>query len=205
MYIVALTGGIGSGKSEATNFFATLGVPIIDLDTISHQLTAANKPLASTIATIFGDDYLTQDGALDRVKMRKLVFNNDKARTQLNALLHPEIYKEAMKQVKMLENESYLILSIPLLTKNNPYAPLIDRVLTIDCDEKTQIERVKMRSKLSEAEIKKIIQTQASRQERLDMTDDVINNCGKIEELRQNIENLHQKYIKTCIVSKTIS
>lgn len=204
-YIVALTGGIGSGKTEASNVFAELGIPIIDLDIIAHQLTAEKQPLVDTLAITFGDEYVTEEGALDREKMRQLVFSDEETRQQLNAILHPAIYVEAFKQLHDLDGTPYVILSIPLLEEDSQYLPSIDRVLMIDCDETIQIERVKLRSKLSEAEIKKIIRAQVPRQVRLRMSDDVIINSGNTGELRQKIMNLHQKYIKTCIVSKTIS
>lgn len=204
MYIVALTGGIGSGKTQATKFFTALGAPVVDLDIISHALTAAGEPLVKVITSTFGEEYAAADSALDRDKMRKLVFNSDEARLQLNAILHPAIYKEAMKQLNSIQ-APYILLAIPLLTKNSPYLPSINRVLAIDCDEDIQIQRVKTRSQLSENQIKKIITSQVPRQTRLDMADDILENNGNIEELRKKVCNLHQKYIKTCIVSKTIS
>ncbi len=205
MYIVALTGGIGCGKSEAATVFADLSIPVVDLDVIAHQLTAENAPLVNTIANTFGKSFITDNAALDRNKMRELVFNDDEAREQLNAILHPAIYEAAMQQIQTLQDAPYIILSIPLLTPNSPYLPSINRVLTIDCDEATQIARVKDRSQLSEAAIKNIIASQTPRQTRLEMSDDIIKNDGNIEGLRQKVENLHQKYIKTCIVNKTIS
>lgn len=205
MLIVALTGGIGSGKSEATSMFAKLGVPIVDLDVISHQLTAPNQPLINTIAAAFGQAYVTEDGALDREKMRQLIFSDPNARDQLNAILHPAIHEEAIKQMRKYAHTPYAILAIPLLDQDSPYTAAIDRTLVIDCDESTQVNRVKQRSNLEEDQIKAIIQAQTPRQARLDMADDVITNDSDIEMLRSKIEHLHQKYIKTCIVSKTIT
>ncbi len=205
MYIVALTGGIGSGKTEAASIFATFGIPIVDLDVISHELTAANAPLLQQIADTFGQEYIAEDAALNRTKMRTLIFNNDEAREKLNAILHPAIYEEAIKQVQTFQHARYVLLSIPLLTPHSTYLQVIDRILTVDCDEEIQIERVKQRSNLSETEIKKIIASQTPRQIRLKMSDDIIRNDGDIEDLRKKIENLHRKYIKTCIVNKTIS
>lgn len=205
MFIVALTGGIGSGKSEASKIFASLGVPIVDLDIISHQLTTAKQPIVKTIAAAFGDEYITDEGALNRQKMRQLIFNDSDARKRLNAIIHPAIFTEAKKQMQKHASAAYTILAIPLLEQDGPYACLIDRTLVIDCNESMQIQRVKERSNLSAVEIKKIIKTQTPRQERLSMAEDVITNNGNIKELRSNIEKLHQKYIKTCIVKKTIS
>ncbi len=205
MFVVALTGGIGCGKSEATKIFAEIGVPIVDLDVISHQLTAANQPLNNVIAAQFGHEFITPEGALNRAAMRKLVFSDDTAREKLNAILHPAIYDEAVRQVNSHSQTDYQILAIPLLFENDRYQPHIDRVLVIDCDEKTQIERVKKRSNLTEDEIKQIISLQTPRKDRLSIADDVIENNRSVAKLREKIQAIHQKYINTCIVSKTIS
>ena len=205
MFIVALTGGIGCGKSEATKIFAALGVPIVDLDVISHQLTAANQPLVEVIAAQFSHEYITPEGALNRAAMRKFVFNDVAAREKLNAILHPAIYDEAVRQLNSHSHASYQILAIPLLFENIRYTSHINQILVIDCDEKTQIERVKQRSLLSESEIIQIIKAQSRREERLSVADVVIENNGSVAELREKILIQHQKYINTCIVSKTIS
>lgn len=201
MFIVALTGGIGSGKSTATHIFAELGVPITDVDVISHQLTAANQPLVKEIEETFGSQFITTSGALNRDAMRNLVFNDDAARAKLNAILHPAIYNEAVNALKFTKNAPYQILAIPLLFESPRYKKLINRILLIDCDEKIQIERVKARSQLSESEIIKIIRKQTSQKERLALADDVIQNDGNVEELRKKILEIHQKYINTCILS----
>ena len=205
MLTIALTGGIGCGKSEATKIFSSLGVPIVDLDVISHQLTAEKQPLLNQIAKAFGQEFITASGALDRAKMRQLVFSNENARKQLNEILHPAIYREAFKQLQQYSDHSYAVLAIPLLEEGSIYAPSIDRVLVIDCEPEKQIERVKQRSHLTELEIKQIIEAQMPRELRIKMANDLIENNGNIEDLRHKIEKLHQKYIKTCIVSKTIS
>jgi len=205
MFIVALTGGIGSGKSEASKMFSELGVPIVDLDVISHELTAEHQPLVNSIVATFGSEYMTKDGALNRVKMRQLIFNNHKALKQLNNILHPAIHQEAVHQLNKLDDAPYTILAIPLLEQDSVYLPAIDRILVVDCDESSQIERVKQRNHLGEPEIKRIIQAQPSRQTRLSMADDILENNGNLEDLRRKVSNFHQKYIKTCIVNKTIS
>ena len=204
MFIVALTGGIGSGKSEAANAFANLGVPIVDLDVIAHQLTAPNQPIVAEIATKFGHAYVTENGALDRNKMRQLVFESSEARIQLNALLHPAIYDEAVKQLQAHTSSPYTVLAIPLLDKDGAYSTIVDKIVVIDCDEATQIERVKQRSQLDAQQIINIIAAQTPRSTRLAIADDVIENTGNIKELYQKINKLHKKYIKTCIPSKTI-
>jgi dephospho-CoA kinase len=126
------------------------------------------------------------------------------ARTKLNAILHPAIYDEALKQLQANQDVPYQILAIPLLFESPRYLPHINRILLIDCDEKTQIERVKKRSQLSTSEIKKIIRTQTPRKQQLKLAHDVIENSGNVENLREKILEIHQKYLNTCIVSKSI-
>ncbi|MES2499335.1 MAG: dephospho-CoA kinase [Pseudomonadota bacterium] len=208
MYVVALTGGIGSGKSEAAKIFAELGVAITDVDTISHQLTSANQPLISILAANFGHQYITPDGALDRKAMRDLVFTDQYALEKLNAILHPAIYDEAIRQLQQNEISSifpYQILVVPLLFESPRYSPHINRILVIDCDEKIQIERVMNRSNLPESQIIQIIKAQTSRKQRLKLANDVIENNENVEKLREKINVIHKKYINTCILSKTIS
>ena len=209
MFVIALTGGIGSGKSEAANIFAELGVPVTDLDVISHQLTSAKQPLVTEIKTYFGDAYITQEGALNRAAMRSLVFNDNNARAKLNSLMHHAIYTAALlklqaNQMSISKNVPYQILAIPLLFESPRYLPLIKRILLIDCNEATQIARVKMRSQLQEAEILQIIKAQTPRKKLLKCADDIIKNDKNMKDLRNNVILIHQKYLNTCLVSKTI-
>ena len=203
MYIVALTGGIGSGKSAAAKIFAELGVPVTDVDVISHELTAANQPLIQDIKANFGEAYITPEGALNRAAMRQLVFSDDAARAKLNALLHPAIYDTAMLQLQANKDAPYQILVVPLLFDSPRYLPHINSILVIDCDESTQIARVKQRSKLAESEIINIIKAQTSRKKQLLLANDVIENNENVEKLHEKILQIHQKYLNTCIVSKT--
>ena len=209
MFVIALTGGIGSGKSEAANIFAELGVPVTDLDVISHQLTAAKQPLVTDIKTYFGDAYITPEGALNRAAIRSLVFNDNNARAKLNSLIHPAIYTAALlklqaNQMSPSKNVPYQILAIPLLFESPRYLPLINRILLIDCNKATQIARVKMRSQLPESEILQIIKAQTPRKKLLKCADDIIKNDKNMTDLRNNVMLIHQKYLNTCIVSKTI-
>ena len=203
MFVVALTGGIGSGKSAAAKIFAELGVPVTDVDVISHALTAANQPLINDIKTNFGSAYITPEGALNRAAMRKLVFSDEVARAKLNALLHPAIYDAAMLQLQANKDALYQILVIPLLFDSPRYLPHINSILVIDCDESTQINRVKQRSNLPESEIINIIKAQTSRKKQLTLANDVLENNENVEKLREKILDIHQKYLITCIVSKT--
>lgn len=205
MYIVALTGGIGSGKSEAARQFAQLGVPVVDTDVIAHELTATGSPVLSEIEHMFGAEVLNDDGSLNRAKLRALVLSKPADRVRLEGLLHPAIYERAIARLK--DNDSklrpqYQILVIPLLFENNRYHNVIDRILVIDCDENTQISRAMTRSKLTEDEVKAMMAAQTSRKVRLNGADEIIENNHSLADLIDKINKLHNKLIKTCIVSK---
>jgi dephospho-CoA kinase len=202
MNVLALTGGIGSGKSTATQTFSALGVPVVDLDVIAHTLTATGGALVAQIAIEFGSEFITEGGALNRPLMRALVFTQPEARAKLNALMHPAIFEEAREQLMNLAASPYVVLAIPLLQESQRYTSYINHVLVIDCDESLQLARVIQRSGLSEQEAQKIIDAQSSRQSRIDMADSVIINNGSRQEFEEKIEQFHKNYINTCIVSK---
>lgn len=214
MFVVALTGGIGCGKSAAAQIFLDLGVPVTDVDVISHELTAAGQPIINDVRQFFGSEFITADNSLNREAMRTLIFSDEQARLRLNALLHPAILEKAIERLSQHARTQqaaektatlYQVLVVPLLFDSPKYLSLVDRILVIDCDQETQIKRVKERSHLSRFQILQIINTHTKRNDQLKLADDVILNDGNVEKLRENISVLHQKYIKTCIVSKTIS
>lgn len=205
MYIVALTGGIGSGKSQAAKQFAQLGVPVVDTDAIAHELTVAGSPVLSEIEHMFGAGVLNDDGSLNRSRLRTHVLNNPAERLKLEGLLHPAIYERAIELLK--DNESklqpqYQIVVVPLLFENNRYHSVINEILVIDCDENTQISRAMARSKLTKEEVKAIMAAQTLRKVRLNGADEVIENNGSLAELNEKVNKLHNKLIKTCLVSK---
>lgn len=205
MYIVALTGGIGSGKSEAAKQFSQLGVPVVDTDVIAHALTAAGSPMLSEISKIFGTGILNGDGSLNRASLRALVLKDSAERIKLEKLLHPAIYEHAIEELTDNDNQlkpQYQILVVPLLFENNRYRNAINRTLVIDCEESLQIKRAMARSKLTEDEVKAMMAAQATRAFRLKNADEVIENNGSLEELIKNVEKIHKKLIRTCIVSK---
>lgn len=205
MYIVALTGGIGSGKSEAARQFAQLGVPVVDTDAIAHELTATGSPVLSEIEHMFGAHILNKDGSLNRSRLRAHVFSNPAERIRLEALLHPAIYECAIERLKNNESKlqpQYQVLVIPLLFENDRYRSVINKILVIDCNEDTQINRAMARSKLSKEEVTALMAAQTSRKVRLNGADEVIENNNSIAELNEKINKLHNKLIKTCIVSK---
>ncbi|ADQ83714.1 dephospho-CoA kinase [Methylovorus sp. MP688] len=200
--IVGLTGGIGSGKSAAAAQFAALGTPVIDVDVISHQLTAAGQPAVLAIAKELGNDMLNADGSLNRAAVRSKVFEDAATRQQLEGILHPAIYEEAQRQLQQVRNTApYSIIVVPLLFESERYQRLIDRSLLIDCEESIQIARTMQRSQMSEIEVKNIMAAQLSRETRRQLANDIISNNGSLDELQKNVIAFHQKYINPCIVS----
>ena len=201
MSIIALTGGLGSGKSEAAKQFAKLGVPVVDTDLIAHALTAVGSPVLTQISQLFGPQFLTKEGALDRARLRTHVFANPQERSKLEALLHPLIRANALKQLAENDHQlhpDYQILVIPLLFENNQYQTSIHKTLVIDCDEQLQISRAMARSQLSQAEAQAILDAQVTRATRLKLADEVIENNGTLAELTESVEKMHQKLLKIC-------
>ena len=205
MQVVVLTGGIGSGKSEAAKQFAALGVAVVDVDAIAHQLTAKGQALLGQIQSLFGADFLVADGSLDRAKLAAQVFAHPEQRLKLEGLLHPAIYKAAMQQLKENAKNSaapYQILVIPLYFESTRYHEVADKVLVIDCPEALQIERAMQRNGSAAASVKAVMQAQVSRARRLEGADEVIDNQGSLEALQEKVGLIHKKFIKTCIVNK---
>jgi dephospho-CoA kinase len=203
MYIVGMTGGIGSGKSEAARLFAKLGVPIVDVDVISHELTASGQPTLEEITNTFGQAILNDDGSLNRAALRQKVFANSEARKQLEAILHPAIFDKAMEGLNKNATAPYQVLAIPLLFESARYLKIINRSLVIDSTPEMQIARASKRDGLLEADIQKIIDVQMSRTKRNSLADDIILNDSSIEELRDKIKQAHEKYINTCVINNS--
>lgn len=193
--VVALTGGIGSGKSTVADVFAVLGAAVVDTDVIAHELTAAQGRAIPEIAAAFGSDVLRPDGALDRAAMRHLVFSDVSVKDRLEAILHPMIRRESEVQCRNATAAPYVVLVVPLFVENVAYRQLVDRVLVVDCDESAQLARVAARSGFSGDEIRAIMATQASRAERLALADDVIANDEEHDRLRARVAELHQHYL----------
>ncbi len=193
-FIVGLTGGIGSGKSKASEFFASHNVDIIDTDQVSHTVTQPQGVAIQPIKEAFGDIYITAEGALDRAKMRERVFSDDESRKKLEAILHPLIQQEVSHQIKLTQSP-YAIIVVPLLVETGSYRDKIQRILVIDCDEAQQISRTMTRSKLDEQTVRDIMAIQAFRQERLTHADDVISNNQDLTYLQKQVDDLHKKYL----------
>ena len=190
---IALTGGIGSGKTSIASIFKSLGVPIIDSDTISKEIILPGKPCFKDIVNEFGEEILTNKGTIDRYKLRDIIFNNDKARIKLENITHPIIFKNIDIQTSLI-NYPYCLVIVPLLveTKSVKY---FDKVLLVDTFKNIQFERVSKRDSMSPTLLRKIIKIQATRSERLKYADDIIENNNEIGNLNEYINILHKKYL----------
>lgn len=194
-FCVGVTGGIGSGKSRAAALFGELGADVVDSDDISREMTAAGGGAMPAIVAAFGSEVAAADGSLDRARMRRLVFEKPEARKQLESILHPRIRKLARDRV-MASAARYVLLVVPLLLETGGYRDLIRRVLVVDCDESLQISRTMQRSNLDADAVRAIMAAQLPRRERLAGADDIIYNDGDVEQLRVQVTNLHQRYLK---------
>lgn len=194
MYVVAITGGIGSGKTTVANQFAALGIEVVDADLIAREVVAPGTPALAAIVNHFGAEMLTEQGLLDRRALRERIFSDPAAKFWLNALLHPIIRSEMLRQCAAVSSP-YCLLVVPLLVENR-LTELADRVLVIDVDEATQIERTCRRDGVSREQAQAILASQANRSERLAMADDVLDNqSGTTETIRARILALHETYL----------
>lgn len=194
-FAIGLTGGIGSGKSTVAEMFAARGASIVDTDLIAHGMTAPNGPAMPAIVAGFGPEFADASGAMDRARMRALVFNDAGAKARLEAILHPRIRDAALAEAAAASG-SYVIYAVPLLVESATWRARVSRVLAVDCDEEVQIARVMARNNLPEAQVRAIMAAQASRQQRLAAADDVIVNNAGIAELEAQVERLHALYLQ---------
>lgn len=192
--VVGLTGGIGCGKSTACQFFSALGIDVIDTDEIAKQLTQPHGLAINAIQDTFGNTFITPEGALDREKMRNLIFSDSDSRLKLEHILHPLIRKETINRIA-LARSPYTIVAIPLLFETSDYDTIVQRVLVIDCEEEQQISRTIARSYLSEQKVKAIMATQTSRKDRIQKANDIIINRQEIDDLKDQVTRLHHKYM----------
>lgn len=197
--IIGLTGGIGSGKSAVSDAFERLGADVIDTDKISHQLTMNDADTIDNITDHFGGDII-QDGILNRPKLRAIVFSDDAARLHLEKILHPRIREEVRKAVSRAVGP-YIIIVVPLLVEKAQYS-FINRILVVDCEELIQVERVMKRSSLTDVEVTNIMCTQANRQERLKVANDIIINNDDLPSLLKQVRIMHDKYIQISLALK---
>jgi len=194
MYVVGLTGGIGSGKSAAADEFARLGAGVVDTDAIAHALTQQGGAAVPEVEKRFGKEFVL-DGAMDRKKMRDHVFADPAAKRALEALLHPMIREESARRIAAA-HAPYVVHVVPLLIESPEYRRRVNRVLVVDAPEEAQVARVRARSQLPEEEVRAIMRTQVTRAARLAAADDVIDNAGSRDALRNQVAALHQKYLQ---------
>ncbi|MBY6187784.1 dephospho-CoA kinase [Marinobacter hydrocarbonoclasticus] len=192
-YIVGLTGGIGSGKSQVSALFEQLDVSVIDADIIAREVVAPGSAGLAAIVDHFGADILTQAGELDRTALRERVFNDEAERQWLNALTHPLIRQTMITQCQAAPGD-YALMVVPLMVENGLHT-LVDRLLVVDVPEQQQRDRTAARDNSQGSEVDKIIARQASRDARLAVADDVIDNSGPIEALAPQVQRLHQHYL----------
>ncbi|MBI0095092.1 MULTISPECIES: dephospho-CoA kinase [Gilliamella] len=192
-YIVALSGGIASGKSTIANLFAQLGVPIIDADVIARQVVEIGTDAYKVIVKHFSQEILLPNNEIDRSQLRDIIFNNDHERLWLNNLLHPIIQEQTQIQIAQ-QTAAYVIWVVPLLVENNLHN-LADRVLMVDTPEQLQLERLIQRDNIDESLAKKMISSQISSQKRLTYADDIIVNNGDLTSLTAQVNKLHQQYL----------
>lgn len=195
MFRVALTGGIGSGKSTIAQRFSGHGVAVIDADTIAHRITAPGEPATAEILAAFGQSVVDGAGGIARKKLAALVFGHAARRKRLEDILHPRIRAELVKAAQAATSP-YCLLVIPLLVESS-MQDLADRILVVDAEPEAQITRTRNRDGRSEEEIRAILRAQASRAQRLAVANDVIVNDGDIERLNTQVDRLHEVYLKT--------
>lgn len=192
--LVGLTGGIASGKTAVADRLAALGATVVDTDQLAREVVEPGTPGLRAVVDRFGAEVLDDGGELDRRKLRQLVFSDPRARADLNAILHPRIGELSMRRVLAAEGP-YAVLVVPLLVEGR-MAETVDRILVVDVDEATQIERVMRRDGTSREQARAILAAQASRRQRLEKADDVIVNDGSIAALHAQVDALHRHYLE---------
>lgn len=199
-YTIALTGGIGSGKTTIANAFAALGVDIIDADVIAREVVEPGTPALKAIVQRHGESILTAEGTLYRARLREIIFQQPQEKNWLNQLLHPLINART-QQLKLLATSPYVLWVVPLLVENG-LQHQADRVLVVDVDAETQLQRTQQRDGISLHQAKNILAAQASREQRLACADDIIDNSGTPEQALSHVAELHQHYLRLAATGK---
>ena len=194
--IVGLTGGIGSGKSAAANFFQNEGITVIDADHLAREVIEQDTPGFKSIVDYFGSDVIGDDGSVDRDKLRKVVFNNNEKKKVLESITHPLVGELMAKKIATAKSP-YSIIMVPLIFETNTMSAY-DRILVIDCDPALQLKRATSRDNNSDELIQKIIASQCSREQRLSIANDVIPNNDSLENLESRSIVMHKFYLGLC-------
>lgn len=193
-YVVALTGGIASGKSAVARRFEALGIAVHDADIAAREVVKPGSEGLAAIVQAFGPGVLDDQGALDRAAMRRRVFADDMARRQLEAITHPRV-RAWLRERAAADLGPYCILAIPLLAENIAHYRWVDRILVVDAPESVQLERLVRRDGIDEALARRMIERQANREERIALADDLIENAGEEAALDAAVAALHQRYL----------
>lgn len=196
MHIIGLTGGIGSGKSMASEILDGLGVPIIDLDTINKLITQKDSSGYKEIIKYWGKDYLDDSMNIDRKKLKSDIFNKPKYKRKIEEILHPLIYNECLRQINKTSSATYIVIVIPLLFETTRYQKLINESLLIDCSENLQLARIRERDEITDEFAKKIINVQMSRNDKIKKATTVIENISSKKILKENILYYHNSIIR---------
>jgi len=194
MFRVGLTGGIASGKSTVSDMFAVLGAGVVDTDAVAREVVAPGEPGLEAVTEAFGPQILQPSGELDRRALRSIVFSDPQRRAQLESILHPLIRARTLHLIDTLE-APYVIVVVPLLLETG-FAELVERILVVDCPEAQQLDRLRRRDDVSDAEAQAMLAAQTDRQSRLARADDVIDNGGSLEATNSQVRALHQRYIQ---------
>ena len=192
-FILGITGGIGAGKTAATDHFVELGIEVVDADVVARAIVQPNQPALTQIIDCFGPQVLLPTGELNRSALRELIFSDEKAKQQLNQIMHPAIRNELLLQLNQAKSK-YVILSAPLLFENN-LQTYVDKVLVIDVPESLQIKRASKRDTVDTNQIQAIIDSQINRQQRRNNADFIIPNDGSLDDLKQKVETLHHELL----------
>ena len=190
---IGLTGGIGSGKTAASDWFATQGIVVVDADVVAREVVAVGQPALAEIADTFGADMLNADGSLNRAAMREYIFNTPNARQQLEAITHPRIRAEIIKQLAQADS-AYVLLVSPLLFETNQYE-LVQQTILIDAPEQQQLARSSQRDGQTVDSIQRIMQVQMSRAERKQRATYIVLNDGDLTHLHAELAKLHQQLL----------
>jgi len=200
MLKIGLTGGVASGKSAVADMFQALGAPLIDTDVLAREVVEPGEPGLTAIRDAFGPDVLTEDGRLDRRKLRSIVFSDDGKRRRLEAILHPLIRERLLAKLDGLD-APYVVIAVPLLVETD-FVELVDRVLVVDAPVDVQLDRLMARDGSTRAEAQAIIDAQVDRATRLARADDVIDNSGDLAATRAQVETLHRRYLQLATVCR---
>ncbi|WP_336982843.1 MULTISPECIES: dephospho-CoA kinase [unclassified Cedecea] len=194
VYTVALTGGIGSGKSTIAEAFSRAGVTVIDADVIARQVVEPGQRALALISQHFGPKFLLEDGSLNRRALRETIFSSPQQKQWVNNLLHPIIQQQTRDEIARATSP-YVLWVVPLLVENN-LQQKADRILVVDVSPETQIARTMLRDNVSREHAQQILNAQASREARLAVADDVINNDGSPQDVVVHVDRLHRQYLK---------